>query len=200
MAKLESDRRYRASFEKVFGSPGITEQRLGLALEQYLLTLFSGTSKLDLAQRGKATLTEDEALGSKLFYTESDPARGIRGAGCFRCHSGPLFTNHAFMNNGLYASEAMKDTGRERVTGDAADRGKFMVPSLRNLLMTDPYMHDGKLETLEDVIEHYDHGIAPSTTLDPQLAQQQSGGGLGLSADEKRALVAFLEALTDGTE
>ena len=200
VAKLESDRRYRASFEKVFGSPGITEQRLGLALEQYLLTLFSGTSKIDLAQRGKATLTEDEALGSRLFYTESDPARGIRGAGCFRCHSGPLFTNHSFMNNGLYASEAMKDTGRERVTSDAADRGKFMVPSLRNLLMTDPYMHDGKLETLEDVIEHYDHGIAPSATLDPKLAQQQSGGGLKLSAEEKRALVAFLEALTDGTE
>ena len=104
------------------------------------------------------------------------------------------------MNNGLYASEAMKDTGRERVTSDAADRGKFMVPSLRNLLMTDPYMHDGKLETLEDVIEHYDHGIAPSATLDPKLAQQQSGGGLKLSAEEKRALVAFLEALTDGTE
>ena len=198
--KLESDRRYRASFEKAFGSPGISEQRVGLALEQYLLTLLSGTSKVDLAQHGKATLTEDEQLGSKLFFAENDPARGIRGAGCVRCHSGPLFTSHAFMNNGLDAGGAVKDTGRERATKDPADRGKFMVPSLRNLLLTDPYMHDGRFETLEEVIDHYDHGIAPSGTLDPQLARQKAAGGLKLNADEKRALVAFLEALTEGTE
>jgi cytochrome c peroxidase len=198
--KLQSDRRYQASFEKAFGSPGITEQRLGLALEQYLLTLLSGTSKVDLALRGKATLSDDEQLGSKLFFTDSDPSRGVRGAGCFHCHSAPLFTNHQFINNGLDAAEETKDTGRERVTGNPADRGKFMVPSLRNLLLTDPYMHDGRFETLEEVVEHYDHGISPSATLDPRLEAQRARGGLDLSDAEKRALVAFLEALTDGTE
>ena len=200
VARLQEDRRYRAAFEKAFGSPGITENRMGLALEQYLLTLLSGTSKVDLARRGKATLTEEELLGSKLFFAENDPARGVRGAGCFRCHSGPLFTNHAFMNNGLDAEGAVKDTGRERATGNSADRGKFMVPSLRNLLLTDPYMHDGRFETLEDVIEHYDRGVAASATLDPQLAKVQTSGGLKLTAGEKQALAAYLEALTDGTE
>ena len=200
VTKLERDKFYRASFEKTFGTPGITEQRLGLALEQYLLTLVSANSKMDLALRGTATLTEDEQLGFTLFFTESDPGRGIRGADCFHCHGGAHFTNHAFMNNGLDADDSIKDTGRERVTGNRADRGKFMVPSLRNLLLTDPYMHDGRLETLEDVIEHYDHGVVRSAALDPNLAKHLSRGGLGLKPDEKRALVAFLEALTDGTE
>jgi cytochrome c peroxidase len=200
VAKLERDRGYRASFEKTFGTPGITEQRLGLALEQYLLTLVNGNSKFDLAMRGKATLTEDEQLGFTLFFTESDPARGIRGAACFHCHSGPHFTNHAFMNNGLDAEDSIKDIGREKVTGHRADRGKFMVPSLRNLNLTDPYMHDGRFETLEEIVDHYNDGIARSLTLDPKLARHLPAGGLGLTPEEKAALVAFLEMLTDGTD
>jgi cytochrome c peroxidase len=200
VAKLERDKFYRASFEKVFGSPGITQQRLGLALEQYLLTLLSGSSKFDLFLRGKASLSEDEQRGFALFYSENDPARGIRGAGCFQCHGGAHFTNHAFMNNGLDANGSIKDPGREKVTGNRADRAKFMVPSLRNLTLTDPYMHDGRLETLEEVVDHYDHGVAPSATLDPSLARRLPQGGLHLRADEKRALVAFLEMLTDETE
>ena len=200
VAKLQRDRFYRSSFEKVFGTPGITEQRLGLALEQYLLTLVNGNSKFDLALRRKAILTEDEQRGYTLFFTESDPARGIRGAACFHCHSGTHFTNHAFRNNGLDADGLIKDTGRERVTGNRADRGKFMVPSLRNLTLTDPYMHDGRFETLEEVVDHYDHGVVRPDTLDPNLARHVSRGGLGLNPDEKRALVSFLEMLTDVME
>lgn len=196
VAKLERDRYYRASFEKVFGTPGITEQRLGLALEQFLLTLVSGSSKFDLVMRGAATMTDEEQLGFTLFYTESDPARGLRGAACFHCHSGVHFTNNAFMNNGLDADGAIKDPGRGKVTGNRADHGKFMVPSLRNVSLTDPYMHDGRIESLEEVVEHYDRGMAHSAAADAKLVR----AGLGLSADEKRALVAFLEMLTDGTD
>jgi len=196
VAKLERDRFYRRSFEKVFGTPGITAPRLGLALEQYLLTLVNGSAKFDLLLRGEAALSDDEQRGFDLFYAENDPARGLRGAGCFHCHGGVHFTNHAFMNNGLDADDASKDPGRERATGQRADRGKFMVPSLRNLMLTDPYMHDGRFETLEEVVDHYDRGVVRSTTLEPRLA----GGALGLTADERRALVAFLEMLTDGTE
>ncbi|HWB06507.1 MAG TPA: MbnP family protein [Verrucomicrobiales bacterium] len=200
VAKLQRDRYYRTSFEKAFGTPGITEQRLGLALEQYLLTLVNGNSKLDHALRGKATLTAEEQRGFTLFFTENDPARGVRGAACFQCHSGTHFTNHAFMNNGLDADDAIKDTGREKVTGNRADRGKFMVPSLRNLTLTDPYMHDGRFETLEEVIDHYDHGVVPSTTLDPKLARHLPRKGLGLTPEEKTALVSFLETLTEENE
>jgi cytochrome c peroxidase len=197
VAKLQRDRFYPASFAKAFGSPGITAERLGLALEQYLLTLVNGHAKLDRVLRGKDFLTEDEQLGFDLFFAVSDPGRGIRGAGCFHCHGGAQFTNHAFRNNGLDADGAIADAGREKVTGNPADRGKFMVPSLRNLTLTDPYMHDGRFDTLEAVIEHYDHGVVRSATLDPNLAMQLTRGGLGLKPDEKRALVAFLETLTD---
>lgn len=200
VAKLQRDRFYRTSFEKTFGAPGITEQRLGLALEQYLLTLVNGDSKFDRALRGKAALSEEEQRGFTLFFTENDPARGIRGAACFQCHSGAHFTNHAFMNNGLDADNAIKDTGREKVTANRADRGKFMVPSLRNLTLTDPYMHDGRFETLEEVIDHYDHGVVPSATLDPKLARHLPRKGLGLTPEEKTALVSFLETLTDENE
>ncbi len=200
VAKLKRDRFYPASFETTFGTPGITEERLGLALEQYLLTLVSGNSRLDLALRGKETLTEEEKRGFTLFFTESDPARGIRGADCFHCHGGAHFTSHAFMNNGLDTDGAIADPGRETVTGKQADRGKFMVPSLRNLTLTDPYMHDGRFDTLEEVIDHYDRGVARSATLDPNLAKHLSRGGLRLNPDEKRALVAFLETLTDVVE
>jgi cytochrome c peroxidase len=200
IAKLERDRYYRTSFEKVFGTPGVTEQRLGLALEQYLLTLVNGDSKFDRVLRGKATLNDEEQLGRTLFFTENDPARGIRGAACFHCHGGTHFTNHTFMNNGLDADDAIKDAGREKLTGHRADRGKFMVPSLRNLTLTDPYMHDGRFDSLEEVIEHYDHGVARSTTLDPNVTRLLPNGGLGLAPDEKRALVSFLETLTDETD
>jgi len=200
VAKLQRDRFYPGSFAKVFGSPGITAERLGLALEQYLLTLVSGNSKLDRALRGKETLTDEEKRGFELFFTESDPGRGIRGADCFHCHGGAHFTNNAFMNNGLDADGSIADAGREKVTGNRADRGKFMVPSLRNLTLTDPYMHDGRFDTLEEVIEHYDRGVKRTETLDPNLAKHLSRGGLGLNPDEKRALVAFLETLTDEPE
>ncbi len=193
-ATLARQENIRADFAAAFGTPEITPERIGLALEQYLLAQVSADSKFDRALRGEATMTEDEQRGFALFLTEYDPARGKRGADCFHCHGGPLFSDFAYKNNGLALHGT--DHGREKVTANANDADKFKTPSLRNVAVTGPYMHDGRFRTLEDVVAHYDHGVARSATLDPNLAKHPDGG-LQLSTDDQRALVAFLRTLTD---
>jgi cytochrome c peroxidase len=185
---------YPALFTAAFGSPEITAEKISLALENYLLTLTSFNAKFDRVLRGEEKFSPNEQRGFELFSTEYDPRRGQFGADCFHCHGGPLFQSQSFANNG--ADGAFKDLGREKVTGKASDRGKFSVPSLRNVELTAPYMHDGRFGTLEEVIEHYSTGIPRSPTLDPNLAKHPDGG-VPLSADDKRALVAFLKTLTD---
>ena len=105
-----------------------------------------------------------------------------------------MFTSLPFANNGLVATE--NDFGKFSITRLESDRGKFAVPSLRNVALTAPYMHDGRFGTLEEVIEHYDHGVQRSATLDPNLAKHPTTG-LELSQSDKRALVVFLKTLTD---
>jgi cytochrome c peroxidase len=184
----------KEDFAAAFGSTEITPERIAKALEQYLLTLVSQESRFDRTVRKVAQMTEEEKRGLQLFVTEFDPARGLRGADCFHCHGGTLFTDHQFKNNGLDLVPA--DLGRMKVTGNPADRGKFKTPSLRNIAVTAPYMHDGRFATLEEVVEHYSSGVKRSETLDPNLAKHPDTG-LQLTAEEKRALVAFLKTLTD---
>jgi cytochrome c peroxidase len=194
VAKLEADREYPARFEAAFGSTNVTSDRIALALEQFLLTLVSQESKFDRAARKLSMLTAQEQRGLQLFVTEHDPARGLRGADCFHCHGGNLFSNHQFMNNGLAPRNG--DPGRMEVTKSEADRSRFKVPSLRNVALTAPYMHDGRFATLEEVVEHYNGPMHRSPTLDPNLAKHPEAG-LGLGAEDKAALVAFLKTLTD---
>ena len=193
-AKLGADPAYLRKFTSTFGSNEITSERIALALEQFLLTLVSQDSKFDRAARRLTELTPIEQRGLQLFVTEHDPARGLRGADCFHCHGGNLFSNHQFMNNGL--REFSSDGGRIEVTGKASDRSKFKVPTLRNVALTAPYMHDGRFQTLEEVVEHYNSGVQRTRTLDPNLAKHPESG-LGLTDDDKKALVAFLKTLTD---
>jgi len=181
-------------FSAAFGTREITAERVTLALEQYLLTLVAADSKFDRARRGVAELTGEERRGFELFATEFDPARGKRGADCFHCHGGALFTDFGQKNNGL--DLVSLDSGRAKVTGSAADAGRFKTPSLRNVALTAPYMHDGRFATLEEVIAHYDHGVQRATTLDPNLAKHPAVG-LALSQEDQRALVAFMRTLTD---
>jgi cytochrome c peroxidase len=159
-----------------------------------MLTLTSYDAKFDRALRGKADFSDDEKRGFELFMTEYDPRTGQLGADCFHCHGGPLFSDHQFHNNGLEADAG--DSGRQRVTGLHADIGKFSTPSLRNLARTAPYMHDGRFATLEEVVAHYSSGIHRTATLDPNLAKHPEGG-LQLSPEDQRALVAFLKTLTE---
>ena len=194
VVKLAGDPVYRKAFGDAFGSPGVTVDRLALALEQFLLTRLSHESRFDLALRRAADLTEEEKRGLQLFVTEHAPERGLRGADCFHCHGGMLFTDNGFHDNGLELEE--HDIGRMNVTRAEADRGKFKTPSLRNVALRAPYMHDGRFATLEEAVEHYDAGVRRRPNLDPNLAKHPAGG-LGLSDLEKRELVAFLRTLTD---
>jgi len=192
VAKLEKTA--KADFALAFDSEAITPERIGLALECFLLTLTSFDSKFDRSMQGKEQLTDEEKRGFELFMTEYEPRMGQKGANCFHCHGGPFFSDHLFHNNGLSPIET--DTGRERVTQDERDLYKFSTPSLRNIALTAPYMHDGRFETLEEVIEHYDHNLRRGPTLDPNLAEHPPTG-IRLSSEDKKALVAFLKTLTD---
>ena len=196
IAELSRDDAARAEFQAAFGTAEISADRVVLALEQYLLTLVAADSKFDRALRGEAPLTAEEQRGFELFATEFDPVRGQRGADCFHCHGGVLFSDFGFRDNGL--GQTSPDVGREGVTGRTTDRAKFKTPSLRNIAATAPYMHDGRFATLEDVVAHYDHGLVRTSNLDPNLAKHPDSG-LRLSADDQRALVAFLRTLTEAT-
>lgn len=184
----------KTDFSAAFGTPEITPDRLAKALEQYLLTLISQDSRFDRAARKVATLTEQEKRGLQLFVTEHDPKRGLFGADCFHCHGGTLFTDHSFKNNGLALTPG--DLGLMTTTGKASDKGKFKTPSLRNIAATAPYMHDGRFETLEQVVAHYSGPLTRTDTLDPNLAKHPAAG-IQLSPDDQQALVAFLKTLTD---
>ncbi len=191
--KLTKSPDYLVLFRAGFGSSGITPEKIALALEQYLLTLSARDSRFDRAMSGKAVLSDEEKRGFELFMTEFEPRTGQRGADCFHCHGGALFTDHQFHNNGLDGEAP----GRAQVTRLPGDQRKFATPSLRNVALTAPYMHDGRFATLEEVVEHYSTGIHRSDTLDPNLAKHPQTG-LHLEVADKSALVAFLKTLTDG--
>ncbi len=193
-ARLGEDPRVRRDVAAAFGDEAVTIERIGLALEQYLLSLVSAESRFDAAMAGGVELTADERRGLELFMTESDPGRGRRGADCFHCHGGALFSDFVSRSNGL--DRIAGDPGAWNLTGQSPDHGRFKTPSLRNVALTAPYMHDGRFETLEQVVAHYDHGVQRAANLDPNLAKHGSTG-LGLSDDDQRALVAFLRCLTD---
>ena len=194
VAKLAGDPGYVSDFRAAFNSPDITVRHMALALEQFLLSKISQESRFDQALRKQGDLTEIEKRGLQLFVTEHDPERGLRGADCFHCHGGMLFTNHELHDNGLELTDS--DAGRVGVTGQTSDYGKFKTPSLRNVALRPPYMHDGRFATLEEVVEHYNSGVHRRPTLDPNLAKHPVSG-LGLTDEEKRELVAFLHTLTD---
>ncbi|MEY2466423.1 MAG: cytochrome c peroxidase [Verrucomicrobiota bacterium] len=194
VSKLSADTNYHRLFANAFGSPEITTDRIARALEQFLLVQVSFDSKFDRAILGQEKFTADEQRGFELFHTEYDPRHGQFGADCFHCHGGPLFQSQSFGNNGLDAR--FKDLGRFAVTKREGDQGKFSVPSLRNVALTAPYMHDGRFRTLEEVVEHYCTGMVRSSTLDPNLAKHPNNG-VPLNAADKRALVAFLKTLTE---
>ena len=192
--ELATTAEYRQLFARAFGSTEVTPDRIARGLEQFLLTQTSYDSRFDHVLKGEAKFTDEEQRGFELFHTEYDPRREQFGADCFHCHGGPLFQNVAFANNGLDLRP--RDLGRFEVTKREGDQGKFAIPSLRNVAVTAPYMHDGRFQTLEAVVDHYSTGVKRSATLDPNLAKHPSGG-IQLSSADKRALMAFLRTLTD---
>ena len=118
-------------------------------------------------------------------------------AKCASCHSGSLFTDQSYRNNGLSIDPEYNDMGRALVSGKTEDERKFRVPTLRNVELTLPYMHDGRFGTLEQVLDFYSSGVTDSPTLDPILKQENGTLGIPLDATEKAQLLAFLKTLSD---
>ena len=198
LQRLQMHPEYPNFFMAAFGSSTITEELLGLALEQFCNSIVSGNSKYDQFLAGTATLTESEERGRSLFFAEFNPGfPDLSGADCAHCHAGKNFENDQYMNNALDADEDMEDMGRALVTESSSDNGKFKVPTLRNVALTPPYMHDGRFQTLEEVIQHYNSEMVMSSTIDPALIYPLNSGGLQLSDQDVQDIIAFLHTLSD---
>lgn len=200
VAKLQNSMEYRNMFFKAFGDSGIDSIRVSKAIAQFLRTMISGSSKYDVLYKFAngipmsnaeiaiyASITPDEKQGYLLFNDSQK-------ADCFHCHNGTMMRIDGFSNNGI--DSAFSDIGRAAVTGNPSDIGKFKVPTLRNIALTAPYMHDGRFATLDEVIDHYSTGVHVTPTLDP-LMQFSFQGGVNLDPVEKDQLKKFLLLLTD---
>lgn len=195
--KLSASEIYKDQFKAAFGVEEITTDGISKALEQFMISIVSNQSKYDQYLAGKISLNTGEERGRILFFREKNPLYpGLSGPNCAHCHNGSNFRNNKYLNNGLDDEASMTDIGRQSVSLNPDDKGKFKVPSLRNIALTAPYMHDGRFKSLEEVIDHYDHNIKPSNTLDPALEERRETG-LKLSVQDKSDLVAFLKTLTD---
>lgn len=180
LAKLNASERYTRLFQKAYGTSEITDQLLFRALSQYMMMIISDQSKYDQYRKGTASFTTSEKNGLALFREK-----------CASCHQEPLFTDNTFRNNGI--DEVFDaDPGRYLITQNQQDKGKFKVPTLRNVALTYPYMHDGRFFTLAQVLDHYASGVKSSASLDPSLS-----GGIPMTAAEKADIIAFLKTLTD---
>jgi cytochrome c peroxidase len=183
--KLQRNENYRKKFANTFGAPEIDSQQILHALSQFMNLMVSANSRYDKYIRKEGEmLTASELEGLKLFESK-----------CSACHATDLFTDGSFRNNGLDATFE-KDKGRERITEDTGDRGRFKVPSLRNVELTAPYMHDGRFNTLEKVLDHYTEGVVDSETLDPLLKTEMLPG-MTINEEEKHKIIDFLKTLTD---
>ncbi|MES2764615.1 MAG: cytochrome c peroxidase [Bacteroidota bacterium] len=179
--RLKSDENYKTLFKNVFKSEPNTDLAMK-AVATFVRMLISGESRFDAFKRGNsAVYNESEKRGHKLFFSER--------AKCASCHEGFNFTDNDFHSVGLHTHYA--DRGRYMVTNQGSDIGKFKTPSLRNVALTAPYMNDGFLTTLEDVVRHYNSGGKAFVNKDTLLKP------LNLSVQEQADLVAFLKTLTD---
>jgi cytochrome c peroxidase len=202
---LRAHERYPEMFRKAFGikkKEDITKELAAKAIAQFeRILISSGNSVFDRYENGETNLIEDETYDGLILYREGGAANtlGLPDAECFHCHgSAGTLTGGKFFNNGLDPFEQIADAGLGNVTGNTNDRGKFRTPTLRNIALTAPYMHDGRFQTLEQVIDHYLFQAHPSPGMDPNMGR--------LIADRPKfnqyhrdALVKFLHTLTDTT-
>lgn len=168
LQKLSDDEVYRRQFKLAFGTEEITTEKMTKALSQYMLMLVSSNSKYDQVKAGKANFDVNEAAGYQVFLEKQ----------CNNCHAEPLFTDLTYRDDGLPLNPTLQDIGRMRITGKQEDSLKFRVPSLRNIMLTGPYMHDGRMNSLEAVYDHYNNKNP-------------------LSSVERGLLTEFFKTLTD---
>ncbi|MBD3862461.1 cytochrome-c peroxidase [Olleya marilimosa] len=188
IVKLQQDSYYQAQFAKAFDGGEVNTENMLKALSQFMLMMISSNSKYDkyVRQEDNVTLTALELDGLNTFQNK-----------CSSCHASDLFTDQTFRNNGLPINPQLNDKGRFNILEDPNDLYKFKVPSLRNVEVSYPYMHDGRFSTLEVVLDFYDSGIVDNGNVDPSLQKADGTYGISLSAYEKESVIAFLKTLTD---
>lgn len=180
VVRLAGEPRYRERFATAYPE-GVTEQTLGRSLAAFVARLRIGDSPIDRFQAAQGLLTPEQRAGLWIYESKGR---------CWKCHSGPNLTDEAFHNTGVGVVDGVPVEGRFAVTGDERDRGGIKTPTLRGLEWTAPYMHDGSLATLEDVVDFYRRGGGANAHLDPDIEP------LELTDDDARHLVAFLRALS----
>jgi cytochrome c peroxidase len=185
--KVKNRSYYPALFKAAFGDESVDIDKISIALTSFVGSIGSYNTKYDKVSRGEATFTSLELAGKQLFETKFD---------CDGCHKLDMHFGNL--------DEGFANVGLDVVDQDPGLNGMFKIPDLRNIALTAPYMHDGRYKTLEDVAEHYSKNIKPNLNLDPKFRQPQYYGtgpgsvrGLNMSLEEKRALIAFLNTLTD---
>lgn len=183
IGKLQQDNNYKKMFRAAFGTDEINSQKMLKAIAQFTGSMVSANSKYDKVKRGAGVFTIAEQTGYGLFQVK-----------CAACHKEPLFTDLSYRNNGMPLNASLKDYGRMRITNKKEDSLKFKVPSLRNIMMTSPYGHDGRFFSIDNVLTHYTTGIQNSATLDPLLKNK-----IMLTSEDKYYLKTFLFTLTDSS-
>ncbi len=181
VGKLNAIPGYRSQFVAVFGTDA-TAGNIAKAIAAFERTVVTGPSPYDRYMAGEATALSPAA--QRGFAVFSGKGR------CVLCHGGPMLSDQSFHNLGVGMHAATPDIGREAVTKNPADRGRFKTPTLRNIALTAPYLHDGSAQTLDEVVTLYNRGGDPDANLDPLMQP------LGLTDAEQADLKAFLEALT----
>ena len=191
LVELAAHPDYPSLFERAF-EDGLTLPNVVRALAQFERTLLSANAPYDRFVRGEdpQAMTDDALQGLALFEDK-----------CGACHATDFFTDQSYRNNGLdtvFSDDHERLAwGRARITDDVADLGKYKVPTLRNIAVTAPYMHDGRFESLEQVVNHYRLGVQDTETLDPALRGDEGSLGIAMTDDEAALLLLFLETLTD---
>ncbi|MEZ4456272.1 MAG: di-heme enzyme [Gemmatimonadales bacterium] len=212
VARIGADTTYQRLLEAAYPAEPLTLDRLTMAIASFQRTLISGNALVDRVRRGEASLSQSARLGQALFFSER--------LECFHCHGGLMFTGTydfegksspeaEFHNTGLYNLDGegrypAPNFGLFNFTGRPEDMGKFKAPSLRNVALTAPYMHDGSIATLDEVIDHYEAGgrtiasgpLAGVGSTNPHKSAFVKG--FTLTAEERRALLDYMDALTDG--
>lgn len=178
LEKLKGQPAYMNLFSEAFNQQEINSKSLFVALAHFQMSLVSNHSKYDKVIRGETQFTDIESQGNKVFMQQ-----------CSSCHTPPLFSDFSFANNGLKLQYS--DAGRALITGLAEDSALFKVPSLRNVALSYPYMHNGSISSLSEVIDHYTSGVTAHRNLDDRMQ------GVSVKPEDKEALLAFLKTLSD---
>ena len=186
VSRIEQDQDYPGLFALAYPDEPISAETISKALAQFQRTLISDNSKFDRFLKDPSVYNDEELIGFNIFFSEEGE--------CFHCHGGALFTDNEFHNIGLDFNGS--DPGRATVTGNSNDHAKFKTPTLRNVAVTGPYMHDGRFSSLEAVVNFYSDEVKNSSNVSSLIVGAHNGGA-NFNASEKQALVAFLNTLTD---